>query len=75
MIYCLGAAIQRGMVLALQLEEENAGYKIDANTLTTELIDDLEPAVDDEDYEIQRRFNSGLRIRLIRSNTIPEQSE
>lgn len=26
--------------------------------------DDLEPAADDADYEIQKRFNSALRIRV-----------
>lgn len=30
--------------------------------------DDLEPAADDADYEIQKRFNSALRIRVFRTN-------
>ncbi|GJQ72168.1 form3 [Trypoxylus dichotomus] len=53
-IYCLGAAIQRGIILALQLCDKYPPYKITTNTLTTELIDDLEPAADDADYEIQK---------------------
>ncbi|CAH1115546.1 unnamed protein product [Psylliodes chrysocephalus] len=69
-IYCMGAAIQRGILLALQICEENIAYKLHTNTLTTELIDDLEPAVDDADYDIQRRFNSALRIRIFNSNSI-----
>ncbi|KAI4456744.1 ribonuclease p protein subunit p20 [Holotrichia oblita] len=69
-IYCLGAAIQRGIILALQLSDNYPPYKISTNTLTTELIDDLEPAADDADYEIQRRHNSGLRIRLFRTNLL-----
>ncbi|XP_018562174.1 ribonuclease P protein subunit p20 [Anoplophora glabripennis] len=69
-IYCLGAAIQRGILLALQLCEHHVAYKIYTNTLSTELIDDLEPAVDDADYDIQKRFNSALRIRIFRSDPL-----
>ncbi|EFA08615.2 ribonuclease P protein subunit p20 isoform X2 [Tribolium castaneum] len=63
-IYCLGAAIQRGTLLALKVCEENVGFQIHTNTFTTELIDDLEPATDDADYAIQRRFNSALKIKV-----------
>ncbi|XP_028143084.2 ribonuclease P protein subunit p20 isoform X1 [Diabrotica virgifera virgifera] len=66
-IYCMGAAIQRGILLALQLCEEHITYKVSTSTLTTELLDDLEPSVDDADYEIQKRFNSALRIRVYNS--------
>ncbi|CAG9862171.1 unnamed protein product [Phyllotreta striolata] len=69
-IYCMGAAIQKGILLALQICEENIAYKIHTNTLTTELIDDLEPAVDDADYDIQKRFNSALRIKLVNTNSL-----
>lgn len=62
----MGAAIQRGILLSLQFCEKHVAFKIDANTFTTELLDDLEPATDDADYEIQRRNNSALRIRLFR---------
>nr|CAH7761254.1 unnamed protein product [Callosobruchus chinensis] len=67
-IYCLGAAIQRGILLALQICEQHVSYKIDTNTFSTELTDDLEPATDNADYQIQKRFNSALRIRLFCSN-------
>lgn len=36
----MGAAIQRGILLALQICEENIAYKLHTNTLTTELIGD-----------------------------------
>lgn len=65
-LYCMGAAIQRGVLLALQFCEKHCTFQIDAKTFTTELLDDLEPATDDADYEIQRRNNSALRIRIFR---------
>lgn len=37
-IYSLGAAIQRAIILALQLSDSYLSYKIATNTLTTELI-------------------------------------
>ncbi|XP_066250405.1 ribonuclease P protein subunit p20-like isoform X1 [Euwallacea similis] len=69
-IYCLGAAIQRGILLALQLCERHVSYQHDTKTFSTTLIDDLEPAVDDADYEMQRRFNSALRIRVFPTNPL-----
>ncbi|XP_063916699.1 ribonuclease P protein subunit p20 [Zophobas morio] len=69
-LYCLGAAIQRGILIALRLCEQNVAYKIHSNTFTTELIDDLEPATDDADYTIQRRSNSALKIRVFRSDPL-----
>ncbi|XP_057653862.1 ribonuclease P protein subunit p20 [Diorhabda carinulata] len=73
-IYCMGAAIQRGILLALQLCEEHTTYKISTNTITTELLDDLEPSVDEADYEIQKRFNSALRIRIFNCHPIKSTS-
>ncbi|XP_060521231.1 ribonuclease P protein subunit p20-like isoform X1 [Cylas formicarius] len=74
-IYCLGAAIQRGVILALRLCEKHAAFEIDANTFTSELTDDLEPAVDEEDYDLQKRFNSALRIKVFRTNTLECSSQ
>ncbi|XP_019875434.1 ribonuclease P protein subunit p20 isoform X1 [Aethina tumida] len=74
-IYCLGAAIQRSIILALRLCDSYTNYNIHTNTLTTELIDDLEPAADDADYEIQRRNNSALRIRLYRKDLLETERE
>jgi len=69
-IYCLGAAIQRGILLALQVCEKHIAYNCDTKTFSTALIDDLEPAADDEDYEMRRRFNSALRIRVFRTDLL-----
>ncbi|XP_031353755.1 ribonuclease P protein subunit p20 [Photinus pyralis] len=65
-IYCMGAAIQRGILLALQVCEQNVAFKIATNTSTVELVDDLEPTVDEADYEILKRSNSALQIKLCR---------
>ncbi|KAF5290826.1 hypothetical protein FQA39_LY14588 [Lamprigera yunnana] len=37
-INCMGAAIQRGILLALQVCEQNPGYQVSPNTLTVELV-------------------------------------
>ncbi|KAJ3645026.1 hypothetical protein Zmor_022719 [Zophobas morio] len=42
-LYCLGAAIQRGILIALRLCEQNVAYKIHSNTFTTELIGNWSP--------------------------------
>ncbi|XP_017783323.1 PREDICTED: ribonuclease P protein subunit p20 [Nicrophorus vespilloides] len=69
-IYCLGAAIQRGILLALQICEKHISYDCATETLTTNLIDDLEPATDDADYELVRRQNSALRIRIFKKDLL-----
>lgn len=38
-------------------------------------LDDLEPAADDVDYEIQKRFNSALRIRVFSTNLLEDSSK
>lgn len=40
-IYCLGAAIQRGILLALQLCEEHVAFDVETSTFSTELIGKL----------------------------------
>lgn len=37
-LYCMGAAIQRGILLALQFCEKHVAFQIDAKTFTTELL-------------------------------------
>lgn len=37
-IYCLGLAIQRGILLALQLCEEHVAFDLETTTFSTELI-------------------------------------
>ncbi|KAL1494465.1 hypothetical protein ABEB36_010061 [Hypothenemus hampei] len=63
-LYCLGAAIQQGILLALQVCERHINFQCETKTFTTTLIDDLEPVVDEADYEIQKRINSALKIRI-----------
>lgn len=38
-------------------------------------LDDLEPAADDADYEIQKRHNSGLRITLSATNLLKTEKQ
>lgn len=68
-INCMGAAIQRGILLALQVCERHVAYQLSTNTSTVELIDDLEPTIDEADYEILRRNNSALQIKVFRADT------
>ncbi|XP_055303313.1 ribonuclease P protein subunit p20 [Sitodiplosis mosellana] len=66
-LHCLGNAIKRGITLALKLVQESEnrlGYE--ANTSTIDLIDDLHPLNDEEDFSIQKRKNSCLHIRIFR---------
>jgi hypothetical protein len=37
-IYCLGAVIQKGILLALKVCEQHVAFKIHTNTFTTELL-------------------------------------
>lgn len=45
------------------------------NFINVCFIDDLEPAADDADYEIQKRFNSAIRIRVFRTNLVEDTSK
>lgn len=72
-IFCLGAAIQRGILLALQVAE-NHSFSISTNTSTSMLIDDLEPTTDEADYEIQKRLNSAVRIILTKVDPLQQKS-
>lgn len=75
-LHCLGNAIKRGITLALKLVDESdnrLGYE--ANTSTIDLIDDLHPLNDDEDFSIQKRKNSCLHIRIFRySNNLSKKT-
>lgn len=66
-IHCMGAAIQQGVNLALQLCEKNSHYQVAVNTSTIHLIDDFEPLTSQGDYETQRRANSALLIKVIKN--------
>ena len=64
-VHGLGAAINRAMTLALQLQEKTAGaMQLAVNTSTVELIDDYEPLSDDLEPESRERNNSAVHIKL-----------
>ncbi|XP_041979667.1 ribonuclease P protein subunit p20-like isoform X1 [Aricia agestis] len=67
-LHGLGAAIQRCCNLALQLEILFSGAcKIEVNTGTVDIVDDLEPLTDDVDYGTQVRHSSSIHIRIFRT--------
>ncbi|XP_013145096.1 PREDICTED: uncharacterized protein LOC106108475 isoform X1 [Papilio polytes] len=67
-LHGLGAAIQRCCNLALQLEILFSGTcQIEVNTGTVDLVDDLEPLVDDLDFGSQVRHSSSIHIRIFRT--------
>ena len=74
-IYCMGSAIQRGILLALLVCEQHVGFKISANTSTVELVDDLEPTTDEADYDILKRNNSALQIKLFQEDLVIEDKQ
>lgn len=37
------------------------------------VLDDLEPATDEVDYEIQKRHNSALKIRVFRADPLEQK--
>lgn len=66
-IHGLGTAINRAINLALQLEETGMGtVELSVHTSTVELMDDVEPLVDDRDTETLSRNNSAVHIRVYR---------
>ncbi|KAG7214107.1 hypothetical protein KM043_001465 [Ampulex compressa] len=66
-IHGLGAAICRACNLALQLRDIHyESVELDVKTSTVSLIDDLEPLIDDADYETNVRCNSAIHIRVFR---------
>ncbi|XP_044760015.1 ribonuclease P protein subunit p20-like isoform X1 [Coccinella septempunctata] len=69
-LYCMGASISKGICLALELCEKYPVYQINANTFTSEVTDDLEPTVDDADYEVNKRSKSALRIKISKTNLL-----
>ncbi|KAL3274113.1 hypothetical protein HHI36_015527 [Cryptolaemus montrouzieri] len=74
-IYCLGAAISKGILLALQVCENNVSYKLETNTFTSTVVDDFEPIVDDEDYETNTRNKSAIQIRLFRTDLLQTENK
>ncbi|CAD0201231.1 unnamed protein product [Chrysodeixis includens] len=67
-LHGLGAAIQRCCNLALQLEILFSGTcQIEVNTGTVDVVDDLEPLVDELDFDSQVRHSSSIHIRIFRT--------
>ena len=74
-IHGLGAATNRAVNLALQLKACSLGtIDLAVNTSTVELVDDLEPQVDDLDPQTRVRNNSAVHIKLFRPLPVPQRS-
>ncbi|XP_061172643.1 ribonuclease P protein subunit p20-like [Saccostrea echinata] len=70
-IHGLGAAINRAINLALQLQSKGQGsVEMSAHTSTLELVDDLEPQTDDLEPETQSRNNSAIHIKMYKMNPL-----
>ncbi|XP_029437495.1 ribonuclease P protein subunit p20 [Rhinatrema bivittatum] len=66
-IHGLGLAINRAINVALQLQAGSFGtLQVAANTSTVELVDDLEPEMDDGEPATRTRNNSAIHIRVYR---------
>ncbi|CAG8436360.1 2699_t:CDS:2 [Ambispora gerdemannii] len=64
-IHALGPAIPRAIDLVMQLNETTHNqieYK--TTTSTVSLFDDIEPEDEEQDYEIQKRYNSAVHIQV-----------
>ena len=67
-IHGLGAAINRALNLALQLEARGLGtLQLAISTATVDLVDDIEPLCDEEDFDTRERSNSAVHIRVFRT--------
>lgn len=74
-IHGMGAAVNRAVNLALQLESKFVGgVQVAVNTSTTTLVDDLEPLHDQATYDTQTRQNSVVHIRIQRIAPAPAPS-
>ncbi|XP_073245505.1 ribonuclease P protein subunit p20-like [Porites lutea] len=64
-IHGLGAAINRAINLALQLEHRGQGtVEVSATTSSVKLIDDFEPEDDDREGYSKVRTNSAIHIKV-----------
>ena len=69
-LHCIGNSMSRGINLALKLEQQSGGlYQVEVNTSTIDLIDELHPLNDEDDFLIHKRKNSVLHIRVF--STVP----
>ncbi|XP_059618228.1 ribonuclease P protein subunit p20 [Phlebotomus argentipes] len=66
-LHGIGNAIPRTISLALQIQANNPElYGVEANTGTVELVDDILPLTEDEDFDVRQRKNSSIHIRVFR---------
>ncbi|XP_069771462.1 ribonuclease P protein subunit p20 [Narcine bancroftii] len=64
-IHGLGLAINRAINIALQLQAAGFGaLQLAANTSTVELVDDLEPELEEGESATRTRNNSAIHIRV-----------
>ncbi|XP_041481420.1 ribonuclease P protein subunit p20-like [Lytechinus variegatus] len=69
-IHGLGAAINRALNIALQLETRSLGtLQISISTSTVNLVDDIEPLCDEGDFDTRERSNSAVHIRVFRTES------
>lgn len=67
-LHCTGRAINRGINLALRLKAEHPeAFEYEVNTSQVAITDDLHPLHDEDDFNVQRRLNSCLHVRLYRT--------
>lgn len=75
-IHGLGSAVTRAVHLALQVKDKYPGVvEISVCTKTVDIVDDLEPLVDQADYETQTRQNSAVQIRVYRCAQFQERKK
>ncbi len=66
-IHGLGAAVNRAINLALQLEQKSLGLiKLESATSTLEVTDHMQPLLDDLEPKIRSRLVSAIHIRVWR---------
>ncbi len=73
-IHGLGAAVNRAVNLALQLQKSSLGtFQMSVHTSTVDLTDDLEPTGDDAEPETRDRHNSAIHIKISRTEEAPSK--
>ena len=76
-IHGLGAAINRAVNLALQLEQRGHGsIQISAETSSTQVVDDFRPLDDDQESYSETRTKSSISIKVYKtfSDESPEST-
>ena len=69
-IHGLGAAINRAVNLALQLEERGHGsIQISAQTLSTQVVDDFRPLDEEQEAYSETKTKSSVKIRVYKIST------